>query len=185
MRTIEDATVSGTSLRRKNNPYTRLARDASITEPFAEDLCIGIFVGVVDWQRDGSFRPHDAITFAEAAKIITKSYDVAPRPSLVPQPHVPWFEPYRYALARRNAIPLTVQRMEHQLTWGELAEILYDLRNERPARGARFGIMRPPRIIPDRPRTPEPSRPRQRSAAPEGMRGRPRTAEKPSSRHRK
>lgn len=160
------------------NTYTHLFRDVPITASYSEDLCIGMFVGVVDTDRNGNFRPHERITTAEAAKIITKAYGIAPFLGLYPKSEVPWYEPYRYALARRSALPLSASQMNHELTWSEFAQILYDIRSERPERGARYGASptQSPATVPT---------PTVNATAPTAsirVYGRPRTAARPLSR---
>lgn len=118
--------------------YTHLFADVHRKAPFAGSLCIGMMSGLVQGRQDGTFGAGTAISFAEAAKWITKAYGIAPMPSLRPNPTIPWYEPYRYAVARHGAVPMTVKNVQQRLTKGEAAELLYLLRTEKPSYGYRY-----------------------------------------------
>lgn len=118
--------------------FDRLFTDVPLTNAAAEEICVGMFVGVVEGKPDGSFGVQGTANLVDAAKIVTKAYGIAPLPGLRPVSGVPWHEPYWYALAKRNAIPETVKNRSAMLTRGEFAEILYRLRDERPAQGFRY-----------------------------------------------
>ncbi len=120
--------------------FTHLFSDISLANPSAQEICVGMFVGLVDGQRDGSFRPQESANLVEAAKVITKAYGIAPLPSLRRQTGVPWHEPYWFALAKRGAIPESVTTRDSALTRGEFAEIMYRLREERPTQGFRYQL---------------------------------------------
>ncbi|OGJ55853.1 hypothetical protein A3D88_01870 [Candidatus Peribacteria bacterium RIFCSPHIGHO2_02_FULL_52_16] len=118
--------------------YTHLFKDVSKDVGYGLDLCQGMFVGIVNGDPDGLFRPGKAVNFVEAAKIISKAYGIAPRPSLQPQPRVPWYEPYRYILARWEAIPPSVKRLDQPLTRADVRFILKALATEKPEVGFRY-----------------------------------------------
>jgi hypothetical protein len=118
--------------------FTHLFTDVSLTNTSAKELCVGMFVGLVEGQKDGSFAPQAGANLVDAAKIVSKAYGIAPLPSLEVQNNVPWHEPFWFALARKNAIPESVKNRSSMLTRGEFAEILYRLRDERPTQGFRY-----------------------------------------------
>lgn len=118
--------------------FTNLFTDVSRTAVRAKELCVGMFVGIVDGRPNGSFGPLGSANLVEAAKIVTKAYGIAPKPGLRLQSGIPWHEPYWYALAKRGAIPESVKSRNAALTRGEFAEILFRLRNERPAQGFKY-----------------------------------------------
>lgn len=118
--------------------FTNLFTDVSLTNSSAMEICVGMFVGLVEGQRDGSFGSQSTANLVDAAKVVTKAYGIAPLPSLRTESRVPWHEPYWFALAKRNAIPETVKSRDSVLTRGEFAEILYRLRDERPTQGFRY-----------------------------------------------
>ncbi len=118
--------------------FDRLFTDVPLSNAAAEEICVGMFVGVVEGRPDGSFGVQGTANLVDAAKIVTKAYGIAPLPGLRPVSGVPWHEPYWYALAKRNAIPETVKNRSATLTRAEFAEILYRLKDERPAQGFRY-----------------------------------------------
>lgn len=118
--------------------FTHLFTDISITNSSAQEICVGMFAGLVEGNKDGSLGAQGNANLVEAAKVITKAYGIAPLPSLRPQSGVAWHEPYWFALAKRNAIPETVKSRDAVLTRGEFAEILYRLRDERPTQGFHY-----------------------------------------------
>jgi hypothetical protein len=115
--------------------FTLLFRDVPRDIWFGRELCQAMFVGLVNGKSNAMFDPYETITFAEASKIITKAYGIAPAPSLNPDPRVPWFEPYRGALAQKKGIPSSIKRMDQAVTREQVAQILYALRNDRPDLG--------------------------------------------------
>lgn len=123
----------------RHTPYSRLSRDVTITAPYAQEICVGMLVGIIQGDADGSFRPEEGATLAEAAKVIAKSYGLATSSTSILQKNIRWDEPFWYALARRNVLPERIRNdREAFLTRGEFAEIMYGLRNVRPVVGARF-----------------------------------------------
>ncbi|MBP7114041.1 MAG: hypothetical protein KBA40_01160 [Candidatus Peribacteraceae bacterium] len=118
--------------------FTNLFTDVSLSNSSAKEICVGMFVGLVEGQPDGSFGAQATANLVDVAKVVTKAYGIAPLPNLRPQSRVPWHEPYWFALAKRNAIPETVKSRDSTLTRGEFAEIIYRLRDERPTQGFRY-----------------------------------------------
>lgn len=118
--------------------FQKLFTDVSITNTAAAEICVGMFVGVVEGRPDGSFGVQGTANLVDIAKIVTKAYGIAPLPGLRQVSGVPWHEPYWYALAKRNAIPETVKNRSAMLTRGEFAEILYRLKDEPPAVGFHY-----------------------------------------------
>lgn len=118
--------------------FTHLFTDVPRSAGYAKEVCVGMFVGILNGQKDGSLKPFWSANLAEAAKVISKAYGIAPFLGLYPKPEIPWHEPYWYALARRDAIPESIRmQRNHRLTRGEFAEILFRLRSDRPLVGAR------------------------------------------------
>jgi hypothetical protein len=122
------------------NPYTftHLFTDIAVTNYSAREICVGMLVGIVEGNPDGSFGSLQTANLVEVAKVVTKAYGIAPKPSLRLQSGIPWHEPFWYALAKRNAIPDTVKSRDAVITRGEYAEILYKIRGERPAQGFHY-----------------------------------------------
>lgn len=118
--------------------FTHLFTDVSLSNAHAKEICVGMFVGLVEGQKDGSFVPQASANLVDVAKVVTKAYGIAPLPSLRVQSGIPWHEPFWFALAKRNAIPETVKSRSSVLTRGEFAEILYRIKDERPTQGFRY-----------------------------------------------
>ncbi len=123
---------------RRGVTYTHLFSDVLTESTYALPLCVGMLTGVVSGTPDGMFRPREPISYVEAAKIITKAYGIAPMPPLVPDKRVPWYEPFRYALARRDAVPPNVKKMDQSLTQDDVRHLVRTLANEKPLVGFRY-----------------------------------------------
>lgn len=84
---------------------------------------------LVSGYPDGTFRPAALINVAEAAKIIVLA-EVNGKPNAVlPSANGgPWYEPYVLYLVQRRAVPISIDRLDENITRGEMAEILYRLR---------------------------------------------------------
>lgn len=78
--------------------------------------------GVVQGYEDGTFRPANQISFAEASKIIVRSfgYDVPAETGI-------WYKSYVEELEEKAVIPVSIRKFDQQITRGETAEILYRL----------------------------------------------------------
>ena len=81
-------------------------------------------LGIISGYPDGTFHPERNINIAEAAKIIVRGHGFA-----VGDEAPDWYRPYVDALADRNAIPPSVRSFDQFLTRGEMAEMLYRLRD--------------------------------------------------------
>ncbi len=115
--------------------FTYLFRDIPRSSVKAQEVCVGILAGLVSGTPDGSFNPFGGTNLVDAAKIISKSYGIAPLPSLRIQSGVAWHEPYWFALAKRNAIPQSIKDRNANITRGEFASIMYTLKNVKPDYG--------------------------------------------------
>jgi thiol-disulfide isomerase/thioredoxin len=80
--------------------------------------------GLIDGYDDGSFKPADKINFVEAAKIISE----ASGSDLVSTEI--WYIPYMYYLEGLGALPPSISSLDHELTRGEMAELILRLREE-------------------------------------------------------
>jgi hypothetical protein len=102
--------------------YTLLFSDVSRTEPYALALCTAMQDGIVRGYLDGSFRPDSFVTFAEAAKMLSRAYVLAPYGE--PEGQREWFLPYAESLAVRNAIPETIDGFDRPVTIAEVKEMI-------------------------------------------------------------
>lgn len=102
--------------------FSLLYTDVQTSHAYAKEICIAMRDGMIRGFSDGSFRPDQQITFAEAAKIVSKAYVLAP---FADAEHVgSWFTPYVKALSDRGAIPVTITSFNHILTYGEAIEMV-------------------------------------------------------------
>ncbi len=91
---------------------------------FAGYVCQAKDEGIVNGYPDGSFKPAQNINFVEAAKILSLAYK-QPIENFSPD----WYEPYARALESAEAIPTSIPSLEHALTRGEMAEMMWRLSN--------------------------------------------------------
>lgn len=81
---------------------------------------------VIGGYPDGTFKPGNEISFAEAAKIIVllRNPDTAEASSASSGP---WYEQFVLFLSEAGAIPTSVASLDQRVTRGEIAEIMYRL----------------------------------------------------------
>lgn len=91
---------------------------------FAPYVCMAKEKGFIGGYPDGTFKPDRRVNFAEAAKIIAVAFGAQLKPDPL------WYKPYVEALRARNAIPPSITQMDQQLTRGEMAAMIYVLKND-------------------------------------------------------
>ncbi len=106
--------------------YTHLFRDVPNTHERATKICLAMHVGLVNGDSDARFRPDDAITIAEASKILAKAYGLVYPSKVVTT--TPWYWSSMEALRLRSAIASGVNPSK-SMTRGEMAQMFYGLRN--------------------------------------------------------
>jgi len=89
----------------------------------AKRLCAALVAGVVHGYPDKNFRPGKAINFVEAAKIVSRAYEVSFLSHA--DSGLEWFKLYVTNLADRAGIPLSIFGFDSSITRAEAAEILY------------------------------------------------------------
>jgi uncharacterized protein YkwD len=92
-------------------------------------------LGWIEGYPDGTVRPGDSVSFAEASKLISIAYNMDLDST------EPWYKGPILALGEHNAIPLTVSYLESPLKRGEMAEILWRLRENLTDRAAKSADM--------------------------------------------
>lgn len=108
--------------------FSLLFRDVSALSPSAPIICVGMVAGLVGGSSDGNFRGTDAITTAEASKILARAYDLYTIGSTEPK-GAPWYQTYMWVLRKHGALPASADDAGHTLTRSEVAEMLYGLRD--------------------------------------------------------
>jgi len=105
-----------------NASSTAFFPDVPVIEWFAPYVCTAKVHGVIRGFPDGYFRPEKNISFAEAAKIIgVVSEDIQEGTDV-------WYTPFVEFLSAKRAIPVSISSLTHNITRGEMAEIMYRLR---------------------------------------------------------
>jgi len=88
-------------------------------------ICVAEMNDIVGGYPDGTYGPANLITFAEASKIITNTLiEQTTEGSEI------WYRPYVRKLEDLDAIPSTVEDFEHKLTRGEMAEMIWRIKEE-------------------------------------------------------
>lgn len=106
-------------------------------EWFAPFVCYAKEVGWTDGFADGSYKPNDAITKAAVLKIAFQALSYAPCEVVEVTPYDDvvldaWYAPYACAAKIGGIIPKAgLFNAEHQVTRAELAQIVYNLMEEK------------------------------------------------------
>ncbi len=98
-------------------------KDVDVHQWYAPYICVALNNNIIQGYSDNSFRPLNDITFAEAAKIITQSlkYQVSADPI--------WYKPYITKLEEENAAPKSIEKIDKEITRGEMAEMIFRLKD--------------------------------------------------------
>lgn len=108
----------------KDHPgYTLLFWDVQRTDDAALEICMGMHLGVINGYRDGNFRPNQAITFAEASKMISRLYAFTPYPLNEPV----WYRAYIEEITKRGAQPEGIDAPADGITAQQLSWMLNQL----------------------------------------------------------
>jgi inhibitor of cysteine peptidase len=91
-------------------------------EWFAPYVCKATELGLVKGYDDGLFRPGQTIKFSEASKIVANTLDVD-QPDDIDWNY--WYQPYVISLEVLNAIPTSIPSFSHELSRGEMAEMIW------------------------------------------------------------
>jgi inhibitor of cysteine peptidase len=111
--------------------------DVPIDAWFAKYICLAKEKNIVSGYPNGTFKPEQAINFAESAKVVTNT--ILNRREATNTPPVrgsggsvptegsntPWFEPFVESLAIRKAVPPSIRSFAKQVTRGEMANMVY------------------------------------------------------------
>ncbi len=107
-----------------------LFSDVSHNAWYAPYICTAWINGIVSGYPDGRFRPEEGVRFVEAAKMLSLGFGLTgfELPELGAA-NVLWYQPYVEFLAAENAIPLSIGNLAQNVSRGEVAEMMYRLRN--------------------------------------------------------
>lgn len=98
--------------------------DVPTSSWFIDYVCTARKRGIISGYPDGTFQPGKSINTAEAAKIVVKTFGL-----VVAAQDPVWYRPYINALKGKDALPAAAMSPEHILTRGEMAEIIYRIKN--------------------------------------------------------
>jgi len=98
--------------------------DVLDTDWFAPYVCVAYDRGTISGYSATSFKPNNPVNFVEASKIIVKGfvYDTNE------YENEDWYKPYMVELEKRNAIPTSIRTLDNQVTRGEMAQLIYSLK---------------------------------------------------------
>ncbi len=88
---------------------------------FTPFICLAQQKGIIAGYPDGTFKPAQNISFAEASKIIINTKGIEVGTDEV------WFKPFVRQLGYMAAVPTTIDSFEKNVTRGEMAEMIYRL----------------------------------------------------------
>ena len=92
----------------------------------AQNICAATLHEVIRGYADGTFKPNNRINFAEAAKIAGTVFSLQVRRDTDSDPR--WYAAYVMSLSDKNAIPKSIRSVTQSVSRGEMAEILYRLK---------------------------------------------------------
>lgn len=89
-------------------------------EWYAKYVCYAKGQGWISGYSDGTFKPAEAINFAEASKVVVNVFGLDPSETLNP-----WYRPYVESLSSEAAIPLSISDLDKKIMRGEMAEVIW------------------------------------------------------------
>lgn len=113
--------VRETSFDCPEDSIPRLFLDVPLQSWYAPYVCFAQEHGLVEGYSDQRFHGERTINFAEAAKILSRTFSLPRIPGEV------WYEEYIRSLGAVQAIPLSVTSFDHKITRGEMAEMIWRL----------------------------------------------------------
>jgi len=96
--------------------------DVNVYDWFSPYICTALKHKIIKGYPDGRFRPSWPILFTESAKIIVQSFEYEIGESDI------WYEPFILALEERVSIPPSIKKLDHEVTRGEMTEMIYRLK---------------------------------------------------------
>lgn len=96
--------------------------DVNNNDWFGPFVCVAKQKGIVKGYADGTFKPAQAVNFAEASKIVAGSLNLT-KPGI--RKTEPWFTPFVKSLSVRHAVPPSIRSFGKRMTRGELARMIH------------------------------------------------------------
>ncbi len=101
--------------------------DVSTDAWFAPYICGAKNAGVISGYPDGTFKPGQEVNLAEALKIIVEANQVGYKPAAEEEV---WYMPYLNKMAGENYVPASFTYMGQKVTRGEMAEMVWRLKEK-------------------------------------------------------
>ena len=111
------------------------------TQWFAPYICIAKNKNIVSGYSSGYFRPSQDISFVEAAKILSEVYGL----EVIKGGN--WYEGYVKALQNNNYIPLSIGVLNKDITRGEMAELIWRIKEQKKDQSSMDLIQEPVKMI--------------------------------------
>ncbi|MDP6561727.1 MAG: S-layer homology domain-containing protein [Candidatus Peribacteraceae bacterium] len=104
--------------------------DVPLDAWFAPYICTAWSNGIVSGYPDGRFRPDEGVKFVESAKMVSLGFGLTglELPNFGAG-NVLWYTPYVEFLAAQNAIPYSIKDPPQPLNRGEMAELIYRMKD--------------------------------------------------------
>jgi predicted DNA-binding antitoxin AbrB/MazE fold protein len=90
---------------------------------FAPYICVAKARGIINGYPNGTFKPENNVKFTEAAKIVAQVFSPVENTS-----DEIWYRPFVNRLSAEKAIPKDILSFDHNLTRGQMAELIYRLK---------------------------------------------------------
>ncbi|GEM_PF-3542767 len=109
-----------------------VVRDVDFTAWYGDYICHAMGSKIISGYPDGTIRPGQTINFVEAAKIIANTFALSPQMNTNS-----WYQGYVTSLEQHSMIPLSITSFDQSITRGEMAEMIWRLKEgvtDRPSR---------------------------------------------------
>lgn len=112
--------------------------DVKIDDWFAGYVCVAKEKGIISGYADGTFRPADAVNFAEAAKIIVNALKLFKKTAATNEE---WYVPFAKSLETRKGIPESIRSFNKVITRGEMARMIHAAKEVVSTPGQDFSMV--------------------------------------------
>lgn len=101
--------------------------DVVVSDWFHPYICMTVNQGIAHGYPDNTFKPANNLNFAEISKMLVEAYDIGSSTA-----GGPWYQQYVVAIEKLNAKPASIKQPDQQITRGEMAEMIYKLKDNVP-----------------------------------------------------